>query len=127
MKAKILIIDDNKETVMSVGYALEREGFEVITAYDGQEGYLKAIEHYPDLLILDIMMPVMDGFSMNRHLKENPQTQDIPVIIITGKEKLSPQYGKTKETQVSAIVYKPFLFKTLLSKIKKALSEYKHP
>ncbi|HCV43627.1 MAG TPA: DNA-binding response regulator, partial [Bacteroidetes bacterium] len=59
MGMRILVVDDNKETVHSLNFALEKNGYEVIYAYDGQEGYLMATETKPDLILLDIMMPVM--------------------------------------------------------------------
>ena len=76
MGKKILVVDDNKETVHSLNFALEKNGYDVVYAYDGQEGYLKAAEIQPDLILLDIMMPVMDGYTMDRHLKENPEPAD---------------------------------------------------
>jgi CheY-like chemotaxis protein len=123
MAKKILVVDDNKETVHSLNFALEKNGYEVVYAYDGQEGYLKAAEITPDLILLDIMMPVMDGYTMNRHLKENPATQFIPVIIITAKKGASPLFGPDAETRVTACLTKPFAFRDLLSKIHEILKE----
>jgi CheY-like chemotaxis protein len=122
MPKKILVVDDNKETVHSLNFALEKNGYEVIYAYDGQEGYLMATETKPDLILLDIMMPVMDGYTMNRHLKENPITKDIPVVIITAKKGAHPLFGPEEETHVTAILTKPFAFKDLLAKIQEVFS-----
>src|SRR5438876_1049009 len=122
MPKKVLLIDDNKETVMSLHFALEKAGYQVDYAYDGQEGYTKAVEVNPDLIILDIMMPVMDGFTMNRHLKENPQTRTIPVIIITAKSGVPPPDG-SKEAVASAYIKKPFYFNQILMKIKEILHD----
>ena len=123
MAKKILVIDDNKETVMSLNFALEKAGYKVDYAYDGQEGYMKAIEFLPDLIILDVMMPVMDGFTMNRHLKENPQTRTIPVVIITAKSGLPPAQGDRPEMKAEAYMRKPFFFNEILMKIKEILKE----
>ncbi len=123
MPKKILVIDDNKETVMSLNFALEKAGYQVDYAYDGQEGYLKAIEFMPDLIILDIMMPVMDGFTMNRHLKENPQTRSIPVVIITAKSGAAPPPADRPEMKVDAYLRKPFFFNEILMKIRDILKE----
>ena len=123
MPKKILVIDDNKETVMSLNFALEKAGYKVDYAYDGQEGYMKAIDFLPDLIILDVMMPVMDGFTMNRHLKENPQTRSIPVIIITAKSGLPPAQNDRPEMKAEAYMRKPFFFNEILMKIKDILKE----
>jgi CheY-like chemotaxis protein len=120
---KILVIDDNKETVMSLNFALEKAGYQVDYAYDGQEGYLKAIEFMPDLIILDIMLPVMDGFTMNRHLKENPQTRHIPVVVITAKSGPLPPALDRTEMKVDAFLRKPFFFNEILTKIRDILRE----
>jgi two-component system alkaline phosphatase synthesis response regulator PhoP len=122
MPKKILVIDDNKETVMSLNFALEKAGYQVDYAYDGQEGYLKAIDFKPDLIILDIMMPVMDGFTMNRHLKENPQTRSIPVIVITAKSgSLPPPASERSVPGIDAYLRKPFFFNEILMKIREIL------
>jgi DNA-binding response OmpR family regulator len=123
MPKKILVIDDNKETVMSLNFALEKAGYQVDYAYDGQEGYLKAIEFMPDLIILDIMLPVMDGFTMNRHLKENPQTRHIPVVVITAKSGSMPPLLDRPEMKVDAFLRKPFFFNEILTKIRDILRE----
>lgn len=123
MPKKILVIDDNKETVMSLNFALEKAGYRVDYAYDGQEGYMKAVEFMPDLIILDVMMPVMDGFTMNRHLKENPQTRSIPVVIITAKSGVSPAPQNRPEMQAEAYIKKPFFFNEILMRIREILKE----
>jgi DNA-binding response OmpR family regulator len=122
MPKKILVIDDNKETVMSLNFALEKAGFQVGYAYDGQEGYTKAMEFMPDLIILDVMMPVMDGFTMNRHLKENPQTRDIPVIIITAKSGVGVG-AMSREVKAEACIKKPFFFNEILARIRDILKD----
>jgi two-component system, OmpR family, response regulator VicR len=120
---KILVIDDNKETVMSLNFALEKAGYQVDYAYDGQEGYTKALDFLPDLIILDIMMPVMDGFTMNRHLKENPQTRTIPVIVITAKSGTLPPPSDRPDMKAVAYIKKPFFFNEILMKVKEILKE----
>lgn len=123
MPKKILVIDDNKETVMSLNFALEKAGYQVGYAYDGQEGYMKALEFLPDLIILDVMMPVMDGFTMNRHLKENPQTRNIPVVIITAKSGVVPPPQDRPEMKADAYIKKPFFFNEILMRIREILKE----
>jgi len=83
-KAKILVVDDMPDLARTVQIVLEQAGYEVILAADGQEGLDKAQAEQPDLIILDVMMPVLDGFAVCRKLREDPQLKDTPVILLTG-------------------------------------------
>lgn len=85
MPARILIVDDNPNALKLVGYALHREGFEVAVARDGVEALEKATADPPALVILDIMMPDMDGYEVCRRLRAMPQTARIPVLMLTAK------------------------------------------
>jgi phosphoserine phosphatase RsbU/P len=87
-KQKILIVDDEPFNVDYVEQELEDEGYETISATDGQEALDKINRESPDLVLLDIMMPVMDGFEVLSKLKENPETRDIPVIVISASNDL---------------------------------------
>ena len=81
----ILVVDDSEETrEMLTGY-LERHNFEVLTAVNGREGLDRASEHHPDLIVMDLVMPEKDGLEALDALAANPDTQEIPVIIISGK------------------------------------------
>lgn len=83
---KILIIDDEQLIVLSTRYALEYFGYTALESYNGEEGLLKANTDQPDLILLDIMMPGMDGWEVLSRLKESESTQRIPVILFTAKE-----------------------------------------
>lgn len=86
MKKKILVVDDEKDIVDILKYNLERENeFEVLTASNGKEA-LNVAESFPDLIILDIMMPEVNGFEVCKQLKNNPHTSKIPIIFLTAKE-----------------------------------------
>jgi len=85
MPKKILAVDDEKHIVRLVQVNLERQGYEVITANDGKEALQKVEEEHPDLVVLDVMMPYMDGFEVLQSLRRNPETQNIPVIMLTAK------------------------------------------
>ncbi len=87
-KARILVIDDRKQTVRAIQRVLQKEDYEVLTAFNGLTGLKKAREEKPDLIILDIMMPVMDGYEVCRRLQRNPVTAHIPVLLLTGKGRL---------------------------------------
>jgi DNA-binding response OmpR family regulator len=84
--AKVLIIDDEKLLVKSTCMALTHFGFEVKGALDGEEGLRAALEYTPDVILLDIMMPGMDGWQVLEKLKENGETKRIPVVIFTARE-----------------------------------------
>jgi len=86
MKKKVLVVDDEKDIVDILKYNLERDNeFEVFTAKDGKEA-LELAENNPDLILLDIMMPELNGFEVCKQLKNNPATSKIPVIFLTAKE-----------------------------------------
>jgi DNA-binding response OmpR family regulator len=81
----ILIVDDNRSLVNMIAGVLHKRDYEVITAFDGLEGLLKAQEEKPDLIVLDIVMPRLDGYEVCHRLQENPETKHIPVIMLTVK------------------------------------------
>lgn len=83
-KSKILVVDDDADFVEATKTVLESERYQVIVAYDGDEGLEKARKENPDLIILDIIMPVKDGFSAAQQLKKEPQLSKIPVLMLTG-------------------------------------------
>ncbi|MCS7225023.1 MAG: response regulator [Armatimonadetes bacterium] len=84
-KKRILVVDDERHIVRLVQVNLERHGYQVLTAYDGVECLEKARSDKPDLIVLDVMMPRLDGFQALQQLKDDPQTKDIPVIMLTAR------------------------------------------
>jgi two-component system alkaline phosphatase synthesis response regulator PhoP len=84
-KQRILIIDDNHSLVLATKLVLQKEGFDVLTAYDGLEGLEKARTGKPDLIILDIIMPKMDGYEVCHQLRGDPATAQLPIIILSAK------------------------------------------
>ncbi|MCP4139784.1 MAG: response regulator [Chloroflexi bacterium] len=85
MAEKILIIDDDIDTLRLVGLMLQKEGYQIITANNGKQGLLKMSEETPDLILLDIMMPEMDGYEVARRLRKNPETAETPILMFTAK------------------------------------------
>src|SRR5205807_6916457 len=85
MAKKILAVDDEQHIVRLVQVNLERQGYEVVTAFDGKEALEKVESEHPDLIVLDVMMPYMDGFEVLQNLKKNQNTREIPVIMLTAK------------------------------------------
>lgn len=89
-KTKILIVDDEPDTVEMLRVALENASYEVIAAYDGQEGVEKTKKEKPDAIILDLMMPRKDGFAACHELKNDPECANIPILVLTAiSERLS--------------------------------------
>lgn len=84
-RKKILTCDDEKNIVRLIQVNLERQGFDVVTAYNGRECLERVAEDRPDLIVLDLMMPEMTGFEVLEKLKANPDTEDIPVIMLTAR------------------------------------------
>ena len=82
-KAKILVIDDDHDFVDATRLVLESESYDVAVAYDGDEGLAKARAETPDIIILDIIMPTQDGFSVCEELKSDPDLADVPVMMLT--------------------------------------------
>lgn len=119
-KKKILIVDDNPQSVEMLQIILEDEGFAVITAYVGEIGLKKATEEKPDILILDIMLPGMDGYQVCEAVKNNPDTGNIPIIMLTGKD-MGDDFEKAMEKRADWYVVKPYNIEHLLGVIRKLI------
>ncbi len=117
-KAKILVIDDEKEIIDTISLMLKARDYSVIPALDGQEGLEKAKSENPDLILLDIMMPGMDGYNVCLKLKSTKETKNIPVVIISGKAERDA-IVKSHSLGVSDFIVKPFNLPTLLGKVGK--------
>ncbi len=85
MAEKILVVDDDIDSLKLIGLMLQRNGYEVIAANAGNQALTRAASDHPDLIILDIMMPDMNGYEVSRRLRRNPETQNIPIIMFTAK------------------------------------------
>lgn len=88
MANKILIIDDDLDTLRLVGLMLQRQGYHISAATNGAQGLKKALEERPDLILLDVMMPDMDGYEVTRRLRKNPATSSTPILMFTAKTQL---------------------------------------
>ena len=120
-KPTILIVDDEPDVVNLWQRALVMEGFDVIPAFDGISALDIAETEKPDLVLLDIMMPMMSGFEACRLLKNNPQTQDIPVLCVTSAQ--NPEVRKNVENAgAQGLLIKPFTTKELIAQINRHLA-----
>lgn len=126
-KSKILLVDDDKDFVEATTLVLESKPYEVIVAYDGDEGLAKARKEKPDLIILDIIMPVKDGFSAAEQLKKDPELKKIPVIMLTsfsqkvGETSLSVSQGLALDAE--DYVDKPAAPEELLKRVERLLKK----
>ncbi len=119
---RILVVDDVESIVMTVKMFLERHHYEVITANDGQEGFEKAKTEKPDLIILDLMLPKMNGYKVCGLLKNDTRYTKIPVILFTAKaQEKDVKLGQ--EVGADAYITKPYESEILLAKIKELLKE----
>jgi two-component system, OmpR family, alkaline phosphatase synthesis response regulator PhoP len=118
MPRKILAVDDEKNIVKLVQMNLERHGFQVITAYDGKEALQKIASEHPDLVILDVMMPYMDGFEVLQTMRRNASTREIPVIMLTAKSQDQDVF-RGWQSGVDLYLTKPFNPTELVSFVKR--------
>lgn len=117
---KILVIDDLPENVFLLQDRLEHEGYEIITAYDGKSGINKAISELPDLILLDVMMPEMNGIEVCQTLVNNPSTASIPIILVTAKSG-AEDIKEGLEAGAFDYIKKPFNKVELLARVTSAL------
>ena len=117
MGKKLLLVDDEKDLVDAVVLRLEANGYEVSVAYDGQQGLDKARKEKPDLIILDLMLPKMDGYKVCALLKADTRYNNIPIIMFTARAQESDMMTG-EEVGAEAYITKPFDSQVLLDKIK---------
>ncbi len=114
LSKKVLIIEDEKSISDIIKFNLSKEGFEVETSYDGQDGLTKALSIKPDLILLDVMLPLIDGFQVCKKIRE---TSSIPILMLTAKEE---EVDKVLGLELGADDYitKPFGMRELIARIK---------
>lgn len=119
---KILFIEDEEDQVMMVRTRLEACGYALVAALDGEEGVKKALEEKPDLILLDIVMPKMNGYEVCSRLRNDPRTCDIPVIVVTASG-LKNLEEKCLALGVQEIIRKPYESSYLAERIAFHLGE----
>jgi len=123
-QARILVVDDVRDLVYTIQCRLEANGFDVITAFDGQEGLEKAADEKPDLILLDTNMPVMNGHEMLERLRKRPDIKDIPVIMCTALCE-AEDIAAASAYGIADYVTKPFDCTELIEKITNVLENKK--
>ena len=112
MNACALVVDDDKLLLRLVQLNLDKMGIEVLMAEDGQEAIRQATEERPDVILLDIMMPQMDGYEVMRRLKSEKKTRDIPIVMLTAKSNPGDRQ-RSQEMGAVAYITKPFRLEEL--------------
>ncbi len=126
MAKRILVVDDERHIVRLVEVNLARAGYEVITAFDGIEALEKVEQEMPDMIVLDVMMPRMDGFEVLKNLQAEPKYKDIPVIMLTAKAQDADIF-KGWQSGVSSYLTKPFNPKELLVFVQRIFQSMDEP
>ncbi len=121
MAEKILIVDDDLETLRLVGLMLQRQGYQVISARNGNEGVSQANKEHPDLIVLDVMMPDMDGYQVAQQLRASSETADIPILMFTAKSQVDDKVAGY-ESGADDYLTKPVHPAELIAHIKALLS-----
>jgi two-component system, cell cycle response regulator DivK len=120
MNKKILIIEDNEQNMYMLTYLMEKNGFEVIQSFNGPNGILVAQEHHPDAIILDIQLPVMDGYAVTRELRKIGDLSMIPIIAVTSYAKAGDK-EKAIDAGATGYIEKPIDPETFISQLEKLI------
>ncbi len=121
-RKKILLVDDSSTVLLMEKMILSKSPYELVTACDGQDGYDKALAEKPDLILLDVVMPRMDGFEVCRRLRERDDTRGVPVIMVTTRGELnSVETGY--QSGCTDYITKPINGLELISKVKSYLGD----
>lgn len=121
-KKKILLIEDEADFVMMIKMRLEANNYETISACDGKEGLNRARQENPDLILLDVLIPKVNGLTLCRQLKDDFKTKNIPIIIVSASGG-SDLPKRSRDAGADDIIIKPFEAKELLDKIAKYLGQ----
>ncbi len=116
-KQTVLVVDDDNTIIEVVEALLDKNGYAVLSASNGQEGLDIANDKTPDAIVLDIKMPEMEGSEVLKHLKENTETQDIPVLMLTGEMAIS-NVSECLEMGAMDYIVKPFDHENFLTRLK---------
>ena len=122
MTKLILVVEDQEDNRQILRDLLGSVGFDMVEANDGQEALVQVAKQRPDLILMDIQLPVMDGYEATRRLKNDPATKSIPIIVVTSYA-LSGDEGKAKAAGCDAYVTKPYSPRQLLAKVREFLPQ----
>jgi DNA-binding response OmpR family regulator len=120
MPKKVLIVDDEPGIIVALQFLMEQSGYATMVAFSGEEAMEAVAKHHPDLMLLDIMLPVVDGFEVCQRVRENPDWNNIRIVLVTA---LGNEANVTKGLDLGADAYvtKPFSNADLVAKVKELL------
>jgi DNA-binding response OmpR family regulator len=120
MAKKILIVDDEPSIIVALQFLMEQNGYETLVAFSGEEAMEAVASHRPDLILLDIMLPVVDGFEVCQRVRENPDWRDIRIVLVSA---MGSEANVTKGLDLGADAYvtKPFSNAQLIAQVKELL------
>jgi DNA-binding response OmpR family regulator len=127
---KILVIDDEQDTLNLIRLSLEPAGFRVLRTTKPEEGLAMALREQPDLLVLDLMMPNLDGMELLRRVRRNPKLEQVPVIVVSARagtptQQRMLQVSQAQSDTIDAYIGKPFAPADLLKTVKQVLIKHK--
>jgi CheY-like chemotaxis protein len=121
-KPVVLVVDDNHDTRQVIRWMLEQWGYHVLEAGDGQEAIKVVTENHPDVVLMDLAMPIIDGFEAIRSIREQPGLSNLPVIAVTAFDKTDFR-DRARSVEVNQYLSKPIDFRRLRILVKKLISE----
>ncbi|RME79079.1 MAG: response regulator [Chloroflexi bacterium] len=122
MTKKILIVDDEENIVVSLEFLVEQAGYELRVARNGEEALQQVADFHPDLVLLDLMMPRINGFEVCRRIRQNPDWKDIKVVMLTAKGR-EVEVAKGMAVGANDYITKPFSTRELMSRIAEILEQ----
>jgi two-component system alkaline phosphatase synthesis response regulator PhoP len=122
-KIKILIVDDEPDLVETLQDRLEMNGYSIVTAGNGKDGLEKALQEKPDIVLLDVIMPIMDGLEMLEALRKHPECKDCAVIMLTARSQRQ-DIVRARACGIEDYVVKPFDLSELIEKIENVLEHH---
>jgi DNA-binding response OmpR family regulator len=120
MSMKVLVAEDEKDIRRLVVFTLQRAGYEIVEASDGREALQLAIEHLPQLILLDVMMPFMSGYEVCKKLRTVPELKDTPIVLLSAKAQ-NYEIGEGLQAGATDYLIKPFIPRELAAKVKQMI------
>jgi len=123
MAKKILFIEDEQTLQKTLGDILRKEGYEVVSALNGEIGLRLAKTDKPDLILLDLILPVVDGFEVLKHIKNDPKIREIPIIVLTNLDKMEDVERALQAGATTYLIKTDYGLAEVIEKIKKVIGE----
>ncbi len=121
IQKRVLIVDDDPNLLKSLTFVLNKEGYVTDSAADGEEALIKINDHKPDIVFLDIMMPIKNGYEVCQELKGNPKTSDIHIVMLTAKGQETDK-AKAMDNNADEFITKPFSPIMIVGRLKELFS-----